>query len=333
MAHHRVQHFLGQAQELGVEAAEDGRRVLRHVRQPVYEAGVGPAPKVGSSQNAADALPDLVPPLLRRKQHVVPPQLLFVVTERDLDAGRAEHPVTAGGASRAYSRHLERHHLIAEQRHQPADGPDEARAALARPVHGLREVDAQDQFGQGRGQDLGRGLAGDGAAVAEVRAARRLAHFEIRDRRVALAREAEGRAGGLAVVESHRGGRAQHDLFGIGLAFGQAGGAQHQPPRRGIRFDAGGLDPVIRQQLVKQLPQVVEGGRDHPVGDFLDADLEQEGQRAHAATPASDCSSQAWATPTASLRTRPITATRSVTLMAPRESSRLNRCEHFSTWS
>ena len=50
--------------------------------------------------------------------------------------------------------------------------------------------------------------------------------------------------------------------------------------------------------------------------------------QAHAATPAPSTS---LATPNASFRTRPITPTRSVTLMAPRESSRLKRCEHFST--
>ena len=39
------------------------------------------------------------------------------------------------------------------------------------------------------------------------------------------------------------------------------------------------------------------------------------------------------AKPTASFRTRAITPTRSVTEIAPRESSVLNKCEHLSTWS
>ena len=45
------------------------------------------------------------------------------------------------------------------------------------------------------------------------------------------------------------------------------------------------------------------------------------------------CRSHRSATRTASLRTRPIIAARSVTEMAPRASSRLKRCEHFSVRS
>ena len=42
---------------------------------------------------------------------------------------------------------FERNDFIAEQRHNPADGPDEARAAFAGPVHGLRERRFQNECG------------------------------------------------------------------------------------------------------------------------------------------------------------------------------------------
>ena len=49
---------------------------------------------------------------------------------------------------------FERNDLFAQQRHDPADRADEARAALAGPVHRLGKVDFQDDAGQRFGQNV-----------------------------------------------------------------------------------------------------------------------------------------------------------------------------------
>src|SRR5665811_424491 len=160
-------------------------------------------------------------------------------------------------------------------------------------------------------------------------------------------------------------GRTEYALHRIRLPGRQSFGAQHQAPRGGIEADR-----FVRDfQLLKGEAQVFERRGNHPIGDFLGADFKQEGKaplaahflalrlrqlkqclgfgvqchvgdiyhgNAHWATSAVGAccwSLQAAAMATAILRTRWITPTRSVTLMAPRASSVLKRLEHLSTWS
>jgi hypothetical protein len=88
-----------------------------------------------------------------------------------------------------------------------------------------------------------------------------------------FAREARDRLGGGRL------GGAEHALLAIGLPLGQPFGAQHQAAR-------GGVEPhgfVRNVELFKQKTQVLERARNHPIGNLLDADFEQERQ-AHAAT-------------------------------------------------
>ena len=93
-------------------------------------------------------------------------------------------------------------------------------------------------------------------------------------------------------------------------------------------------DGLVRDvQLFEEQAQVFERARNHPVGDLFGADFEEEGQ-AHCATSAAAHPTAAGrprpaATPTAILRTRWITPTRSVTLMAPRASRVLKRLRAF----
>ena len=124
-----------------------------------------------------------------------------------------------------------------------------------------------------------------------------------------------------------------HALFAIGLPLRQPVGAQHQAPRRRIERHR-----LVRNlELLEQQPQIFERARNHPIGNLFGADFEQERQAhcGHLRRRDACCcwSAQACATPTASLRTRWMTPTRSVTLMAPRASSVLKMFEHFSTWS
>ncbi len=147
-----------------------------------------------------------------------------------------------------------------------------------------------------------------------------------------LAREA------LAAPSAGRLGRPEHQLFASGCASDQPLGAQHQAARRGVGAMHATRRDRFRRAGLEQLSQVVQRRLDHPVGDLFGADFEKKRDTRSCRHLARGGSSPllvrpACATPTASLRTRAITPTRSVTLMAPRASSRLNRCEHFSTCS
>src|SRR5580698_11193971 len=126
--------------------------------------------------------------------------------------------------------------------------------------------------------------------------------------------------------------RARYNLFRVELARHQVFGPEHQPTRRCIHRRDPSAQSMLIKQCLKHILQVAQDGNDHPVWNFLGPDLEQKRQ-AHATASFFGAISaiQAVATLSASLRTRPITPTRSVTLIAPRESNKLNTCEHLST--
>ena len=120
--------------------------------------------------------------------------------------------------------------------------------------------------------------------------------------------------------------RTPDSLFGIGLLRDDAFGANNQAARGGIGADGRVAQLVLFQQVADGAAEILQSAGQHPVGDFFGADFEEE---IHAA-----CSwrgPHASATPTACFRMRPITPTRSVTLIAPRASSVLKRLLHFST--
>ena len=68
------------------------------------------------------------------------PQPPLVVRGGDGDLPRAQPPVSRGQRAGAHARDLERHNLLAQQRHNPANRTYEARAALAGPVPALAKV-------------------------------------------------------------------------------------------------------------------------------------------------------------------------------------------------
>ena len=69
-------------------------------------------------------------------------------------------------------------------------------------------------------------------------------------------------------------GRTEDALHGIGLTGGETFDAQHEASRGGIQAD--GI--VGDFQLLKGEAQVFERRGNHPIGDFLGADFEQEGE-------------------------------------------------------
>ncbi len=252
---------------------------------------------------------------------------VLVRLDRNRDFPPAEPPVSGCRIASRNARHLERNHLAAEQRYQPADRPDEARTALAGPIHRLRPRDAEDQSGQRLGEDVGGSAAGPLLLEGVVLALRRRGDPQLFHRHAHLAREAM--SGAFARLLR----RSAHRFPAVFLALGQPIGEQHQPPRRRIDARHRAFQAVLFEDLPEALFEMRQRPADHPVGDLLSSDFEQKWQRHYAATSALCWSSQICAVPTASRRTRAMTPTRSVTEIAPRESSRLNRCEHFRTRS
>ena len=75
--------------------------------------------------------------------------------------------------------------------------------------------------------------------------------------------------------------RTLDPLFAIGLPLGETVGAQHEAARRRVERHG-----VVRDlQLFEQQAQVFQRVRNHPIGNFFRADLEQE-REAHCATSA-----------------------------------------------
>ena len=131
------------------------------------------------------------------------------------------------GVARLHAGDLERNHVIAQQRHQPADGPDERSVPLPFQYHRLRPLDLQNQIGQFARQDR-RGRLSLGSfckakysplAVASSPAGRPSCPSSWRTRAAPAPADFAG---------------PMHQLFDIRLALEQSFGAQHQPARRGI---------------------------------------------------------------------------------------------------
>ena len=235
--------------------------------------------------------------------------------------------------ARADAGHFERNHLPAEQPNQPANRPDEAQARLAGPAHRLRPVDLLNHLGQSRRENFRCVPAGDLLQAGHILAFGGTFNPQVFDGDTHLPGESGGCARRLPFLEGGALGRPHQQLFGVRLAVGDVDETRGQPAGRGVHREQLTLQPVFGEHSFQQLAQVVQRGLDHPIGYLFNADFEQEVQPHHATSPAAGAcwSTHACATPTAILRTRPMTPTRSVTLMAPRESRRLKRLEHFST--
>ena len=95
---------------------------------------------------------------------------------------------------------------------------------------------------------------------------------------------------------------------------------------------------VLLQHRLRQLRQILQEVRHHMRRNLLRPDLEKQISLhafpsffSNGYPSSSRCARYASAQRRASLRTRPMNAVRWETLIAPRASSRLNVCEHFST--
>ena len=182
--------------------------------------------------------------------------------------------------------------------------------------------------GQRLGQNLAVGPARHLFAETEVLAFVRGDGFQLVHRGAILLRESlrRARAGGL--------GRSADAILPNPPAA---------PPGPPPSIPAGAVSRPSRRHYRRASPRPTASGsaREGRPGPAQSSNRESLRRRSQAESqPLRDllrgrgrlvASTHASATPTASFRTRAMMPTRSVTLMAPRASSRLNRCEHFST--
>ena len=198
-------------------------------------------------------------------------------------------------------------------------------AAFARPVHGFGKRRFQNELRQSLGQNV-RASAGPPFCAYSC--------IFPPCRRRALPADPRSRPASSQSLPQLQGARSSPDPKPA-LRHPASRSIRPSPrttSRRGVasvRSEA----PTDVSEVAERAAQIIERARQHPVRNLFAADFEQE---IHAASCAACrgklcCSTQASATPTASFRMRPIMPTRSVTLIAPRASSVLNRLLHFST--
>ena len=283
-------------------------------------AGIGPARVLGEAE-----LDHLAPRVGARDDVLAQERGLVAVGLPQLDR-RAEEAVPLRRPPRAHARQLDVDHVAAVQADEPADRPREAQR-LGAPAHVLGEREALDEPPHDLGQHLRRrkrlgvGLDEDEPVAAD----------ELVRRTVVTAREARTGLGDLAVgTERDRLGRpAVHEQLG-GLRLGNALREHGDPARATERPHRRRREAMLEQQPFDERRRLRERGVAGVRRQLLAADLDEEGAHAAGGSTIATC---ACATLRARLRTRAMKATRSVTEMAPRASSRLKACEHFSTWS
>src|SRR5581483_1805422 len=251
----------------------------------------------------------------------------------------AQNAMAPRGVAALEFANLEGDHAVVEQRDDPAQGTDEAHAVLAGPVHGFGEV---DPFGDDGGQLFAQGIREQlpfRELVKDIALAFGVCDLvELINARGPLAGESFGGLRSCGEVGTG------YDGLDVGRLFQQIFDEEHEAARCGVEHQRFAAE--CAESRFETAFQVLESGFDHPVGDFFSADFEEEGghqastsvetapSRSRLGSPCCCCcSTQAWATPTASFLTRAMIPTRSVTLIAPRASSRLKMCEHLSARS
>ena len=268
--HDGNQHLFGEFQEPRIEAALDGHGALGEIDQGFQQFVVGL--DADGRQPRADA----VAALLGGEDDAVIAEALFVIRRGDGDLARAQAAMAAGEGAGAYAGQFEGNGIFAEEGDDPADGTDEARTALAGPVHGFGEVDTEDHAGESFGEDVDDVAARHLLEVGVVLALGSGLHLHLVGLDALLAGESGDR------LRGGRFGGTEDAVHAVGLAGRQAFGAQHEAPRGGI--EAHGF--VRDLELLKGEAQVFQRAGDHPIGDFLGADFEQEGEGGHWAASA-----------------------------------------------
>src|SRR5579872_634856 len=319
VAHYGHQDFAGKLEEFGIEGADDRRRPFGHIGQSAGEL------YVEFRSAGLDERRNAIVAGVGAQFGEVVAELLFVGVDGDCDVFLAEDAMPLGGVAGLHAFDREGNNFIAEQRDEPADGTDKPGSAFSVPIHRFGPGGAEDQTGQRLGENFLRLAALHLLPETEVFTLWRRFGAELVGRGAHFPGETVGGSGSGGFR------RPQQQLFGVGLLRDELLDEEGEAARRGVGSGDHSAEAVLVDQFLKAVLEVIQRGGDHPIGDFFGTDFEEKWD-AHAA--ASLCwSTQSCAAPTAIFRTRAMTPTRSVTEMAPRESRRLNKWEHFSACS
>ncbi len=198
-----------------------------------------------------------------RKNHEILTQTRFVIRNRDGGLRRAQPAMSGSLVSRIHARQFKGNHVGAQQSHDPTDGTNETGTTLAGPIHRLRERDLEDCSRKRFRQDIDHPTPFDFPQVGVILAFARGFDGQLLRPYAEFAREPFYRLGVGGARRTH------HTLLGIGEPIGQAFGAQDQSSRRGIQphICRGNADPR------KQRAEAIESAWNHPVRNFLGADL------------------------------------------------------------
>ncbi len=330
LGHRGLDDLARHLEELGVELADHHGRPLNEVHDLGERLGRNDRTHAVCALERLDALADrLGAALVVVDEHPALGSGVVVVR------GRYGHCAFLGGyeeamalrvASSGQVSELDGHHLVAVKREQPAHRAYEARIPAA-PALRLGPRKTLGQTREQSGEHLcggATGLLDDGVDVLAARF--RVAH-ELADVDPLAARESFRGLRGVALgVERGRDRGSARAKRLVLLALGQSRHAQDDPPRSPVRLDAliaqpGGVEGLLGLDLELRDRFVQRRAR-----DLLGTDLEKQ-VAAHRASPPSACESRstyASQHALASVRTRRMKLTRSVTAMAPRASSRLN---------
>src|SRR5204863_8782511 len=116
---------------------------------------------IGFDEDAKQLVGDLFAALLGGEDDVVVAQPLLVIAGGDGDLASAQTAMSGGQSAGAHTGQLERDDLFTKQSDDPANRANKPRAALAGPIHGLREIQLEDDAGQAVREDVTREAAGD----------------------------------------------------------------------------------------------------------------------------------------------------------------------------
>src|ERR1700733_12213701 len=256
---------------------------------------------------------------------------------------------------RYISTKLHRHRLTPKHRHHPPHRPHKPLRLSRPPVHVLRPIDARQLLRHLRGDHLCRAppsLHGHRRQILPFSIRHRLQRSDIHPS-LLRKRHRRRRSHTVFVSDLHR--RPHQLLSEVLLPPGNIFHPNRQPPRRSkaLRHRTRAHQPLALQHLHHALLQLRLRPGDHPRRNLFQPNLKQKISHVFYRTPASaatvpvvaspdpvpsssnasPCAAYALATPTTSVRIRAITPTRSVTEIAPRASSKLKTCEHFSASS
>ena len=115
---------VGKIEKLRVEAARNGRGVLSEIDQGLQQD------RVRLHAHAFQVATDLVAPLLGRQNDVVIAQALLIIGDGDGNFPRSETAVPRAESAGTHTGQLNGNDVVAQQGHDPAEGPDELGAAL-----------------------------------------------------------------------------------------------------------------------------------------------------------------------------------------------------------